>query len=170
MRAGTDLDSSTGEPSSQGRHLTRSSAASLTRPIANRRAIERANLSLPARLTWKDRRGSDCFASVITRNVGEFGVFVECSSPVSIALFRLVHFQVERDRRDVDGLPELLRHGRLLSAVYRIHPPTRAGGRQGLALRLLVDPRRHPRNGVVQVAPLEVVTAAASAEGTRATA
>ena len=145
-------------------------AAPLSRPTSNKRATQRVNLLLPARLTWKDQRGSDRFASVITRDVGEFGVFVECQSPVSITQFRLVQFQLERDGREVEGLPESLRHGRLLSAVYRIHPPTRLGGRQGLALRLLVDPRRRPQDGVIQGAPLELVSAAASAEGTRATA
>ena len=145
-------------------------AASSSRPTSNKRATERVNLLLPARLMWKDQRGSDRFASVITRDVGEFGVFVECQSPISITQFRLVQFQLERDGRNVEGLPESLRHGRLLSAVYRIHPPTRSGGRQGLALRLLVDPRRRRRDGVVQDAPLELVSAAASPEGTRATA
>ena len=88
-------------------------AAPLSRPTANKRATERVNLLLPARLTWKDQRGSDRFASVITRDVGEFGVFVECQSPISITQFRLVQFQLERDGRDVEGLPESLRHGRL---------------------------------------------------------
>lgn len=97
---------------------------------------------LPARLTWKDQRGSTRFASVVTRDVSELGVFVECTSPVSIPLFRLVQFQLERDVRDSDHLPASLRQGRLLSAVYRIEQPSRPGGRQGLALRLLVDPKR----------------------------
>jgi hypothetical protein len=61
---------------------------------------------------------------------------------VSIPLFRLVQFQLERDVRDGDRLPASLRQGRLLSAVYRIQQPSRPGGRQGLALRLLVDPKR----------------------------
>jgi hypothetical protein len=107
-----------------------------------RRTSERVNLTLPARLTWKDQRGTTRFASVVTRDISEFGVFVECPSPVSISRFRLVHFQLERDGREAAGLPEPVRQGRLLSAVYRVHAPTRSGGRQGLALRLMVDPRR----------------------------
>jgi hypothetical protein len=103
------------------------------------------NVMLPARLTWKDQRGSTRFASVITRDVSEFGVFVECQSPISITRFRLVQFQLERDVREMEGLPDSLRQGRLLSAVYRVHPPTRSGARQGLALRLMVDPRRRQR-------------------------
>ena len=76
--------------------------------------------------------------SVITRDVSDFGVFVECQAPISITKFRLVHFQLEREVRDIHGLPDSLRQGRLLSAVSRIQAPTRAGGRQGLALRLMV--------------------------------
>lgn len=114
----------------------------LSRQTLNRRVDERQTLALPARLTWKDQRGSTRFASVITRDVSEHGVFVECQSPIAITRFRLVQFQLERDVRHMEGIPESLRQGRLLSAVYRIVQPTRSGGRQGLALRLLVDPRR----------------------------
>lgn len=97
---------------------------------------------LPARLTWKDQRGAAKFASVVTRDVSEFGVFVESPTPLSIPLFRLVQFQLERDTREGDPLPDTFRQGRLLSAVYRVHQPSRLGGRQGLALRLMVDPKR----------------------------
>ena len=62
------------------------------------------------------------FATVMTRNVSELGVFVECQSAVSIPLYRLVQFQLERDVRESDELPESLRQGRILSAVYRIVP------------------------------------------------
>ncbi len=105
------------------------------------RAAERKAISLPARLTWKDQRGTTLFASVMTRNVSEFGVYVECPSPVSIALFRLVQFQLERDVRVADALPDSLRQGRILSAVYRVSPPSPSKP-QGLALRLMVDPKR----------------------------
>lgn len=106
------------------------------------RTAERRTVALPARLTWKDQRGTTRFAAVMTRNVSEFGVFVECQAPVSIPLFRLVQFQLERDIRDGDNLPESLRQGRVLSAVYRVHAP-KPGTPQGLALRLMVDPRRY---------------------------
>ena len=101
---------------------------------------ERRAVTLPARLTWKDQRGATRFASVVTRNVSELGVFVECQSAVSIPLYRLVQFQLERDVRDCEPLPASLR-GRVLSAVYRVTsaPST---GRQGIALRLMVDPKR----------------------------
>jgi hypothetical protein len=117
---------------------------------------------LPARLTWKDQRGAARFASVVTRDVSEFGVFVECQSPISITQFRLVQFQLERDVRDVDGIPDSLRQGRLLSAVYRVIAPTRSGGRQGLALRLMVDPRRRLPLETTQPTPLQLVAVAAA--------
>ncbi len=112
------------------------------RRSVDKRKSARTHVMLPARLTWKDQRGTARFASVMTRDISEYGVFVELQSPVSIGLFRLAQFQLERDARDASDLPESLRQGRLLAAVYRVHPPTRTGGRQGLALRLMVDPRR----------------------------
>jgi hypothetical protein len=110
--------------------------------LTNQRAAERLAVRLPGRLTWKDQRGATRFASVVTRNVSEFGVFVECQSAVSIPLYRLVQFQLETESRESDGLPASLRQGRLLSAVYRVSPATPSGSPQGLALRLMVDPKR----------------------------
>jgi hypothetical protein len=107
----------------------------------NKRTNERHAVALPARLTWKDQRGATRFAAVVARNVSEHGVYVECYSPVSIPLYRLVQFQLERDARDARTVPESLQHGRILSAVYRVSPPAPARP-QGLALRLMVDPRR----------------------------
>ena len=111
------------------------------RPADQKRGSERRNVTLPARLTWKDQRGTTRFATVIARNVSELGVYVECQSPVSIPLFRLVQFQLERDVREADALPGTLQQGRVLSAVYRVSPPSPAQP-QGLALRLMVDPRK----------------------------
>src|SRR5471030_1813650 len=111
------------------------------RTDANRRGTERRVVALPARLTWKDQRGTTRFATVLARNVSDFGVYVECQSPVSIPLFRLVQFQLERDVREAERIPDSLTQGRVLSAVYRISPAS-ASRPQGLALRLLVDPRR----------------------------
>ena len=111
---------------------------------STQRAAERIPVAIPARLTWKDQRGAMRFASVVARNVSEIGVYVECQSAVSIPLYRLVQFQIERDAPGTDRLPVTLRHGRVLSAVYRITPGTRAGAPQGLALRLMVEPKRRP--------------------------
>jgi hypothetical protein len=108
----------------------------------NQRTAERKPIRLAGRLTWKDQRGTTRFASVVTRNVSEYGVYVECQSSVSIPLYRLVQFQLESDVREVDAVPMSLRQGRLLSAVYRVAPATAQGGLQGFALRLMVDPKR----------------------------
>ena len=116
---------------------------------SDERTAERQSVALPARLTWKDQRGATRFASVVTRNISEYGVFVECRSIVSIPLFRLVQFQLEPDVRDADHVPDSLRQGRILSAVYRVSPPRPSGVPQGLALRLMVDPRR--RGAVQQI-------------------
>src|SRR5262249_49148501 len=111
------------------------------RPV-NKRSAERWSTALPARLTWKDQRGATRFASVVTRNISEYGVYVECRTVVSIPLFRLVQFQLETDAREADYIPDALRHGRILSAVYRVSPPRPSGAPMGFALRLMVDPRR----------------------------
>jgi hypothetical protein len=113
-----------------------------SRTDTDKRSTERRPVALPARLTWKDQRGATRFATVVMRNVSDYGVYVECQSPVSIPLFRLVQFQLERDARDADALPGSLQHGRVLSAVYRVSPGSTSRP-QGLALRLMVDPRRN---------------------------
>ena len=122
------------------KHIWTDSAAPKAKD-ANARGTERRTVTLPARLTWKDHRGTTRFATVVTRNVSDFGVYVECQSPVSIPLFRLVQFQLERDGRDPHTLPDTLPQGRVLSAVYRVSPPS-GSQPQGLALRLMVEPRR----------------------------
>jgi hypothetical protein len=116
--------------------------STLTRSTENQRTAERRSVALPARLTWKDQRGTTRFASAVTRDISEIGVFVELQSAVSIPLYRLVQFQLERDAYDIDRVPAGLRQGRVLSAVYRVTPANAAGRRQGLALRLMVDPKR----------------------------
>ena len=112
------------------------------RSVTTQRSAERYAVALPARLTWKDQRGASRFATVIARNVSEYGVYVECQSIVSIPLYRLVQIQLEREARESDVLPDALKQGRVLSAVYRVSAPTRAGKPQGIALRLMVDPKR----------------------------
>src|SRR5262245_3846933 len=112
------------------------------RAAANKRATDRRAMALPARLTWKDQHGTTRFASVVTRDVSEFGAYVECQTAVSIPLFRIVQFQLERDAREASGLPSSLRSGRILSAVYRVSPGSTSGRPQCLALRLMVEPRR----------------------------
>ena len=86
------------------------------------RSSERRAVSVPARLTWKDASGAVRFASVMTRDVSDAGVFVECETGAAIPLYRLVHLQVERSIRPADQLPMRLREGRVLSAVWRVAP------------------------------------------------
>jgi hypothetical protein len=98
---------------------------------------------VPGRLTWRDASGALRFVSVITRDVSDVDVFVECQVPASIPLYRLVHFQVERPSRETGELPAVLRGGKILSAVYRVGPyKSSTGTPQGYALRLLVEPAR----------------------------
>jgi hypothetical protein len=102
------------------------------------RVGDRYAVRLPARLTWRDRRGATHLVNAVTRNVSKQGVYVECSSDVSIPLYRLVLFQVVRPARHYDWLPESLRRGAILSAVYRVTLPKSSNEPGGLALRLMV--------------------------------
>ena len=102
---------------------------------------ERRAVVLPARVMWKDARGATRFASVRTRNISETGVFIECSEPVSLPLYRLVTFQLEREARNTDVIPAVLRRGKVLSAVYRLGKFQKTTGTpDGYGLRLLVEP------------------------------
>ena len=114
----------------------RTETTGLVPRIGNRRRI-----NLAGRLTWRDATGTLRFASVVTRDVSDVDVFVECQVPTSIPLYRLVHFQLERTARDAPDLPSTLQHGKVLSAVYRVGPyHASTGTPNGYALRLLVEP------------------------------
>jgi hypothetical protein len=116
------------------------------------RRAERRSLVLPGRVTWKDARGTTRFACVRTRNISESGIFIEWSESTSIPLFRLVTFQLERDARNVDGLPPALRAGKVLSAVYRAGAFQRSTGTpDGYGLRLLVEPSLMSRSSAERV-------------------
>ena len=107
-----------------------------------KRTSERRTIALAARLIWKDASGAVRFASVVTRDVSEAGVFVECDAGAAIPLFRLVHLQIERSTRGVETLPMRLREGRVLSAIWRVAPCRRSTGTpSGYALRFLVEPQ-----------------------------
>lgn len=112
----------------------------LTNQDADKRMAERRTVSLPARLTWKDTRGTMRFATGVTRNVSDFGVYIECHTPVSIPLYRVVQVQIDREGVASGAVPTALLRGRVLSAVYRVSPASMST-RQGFALRLMVDPR-----------------------------
>jgi hypothetical protein len=102
---------------------------------------ERRSIALPGRVMWKDSRGTTRFASVVTRNISDTGVFIEWRESTSIPMYRLVSFQIERDARNIDGLPPALRTGKVLSAVYRQAAYQKSTGTpQGYGLRLLIEP------------------------------
>jgi hypothetical protein len=106
-----------------------------------KRPAQRLAITVPARITWKDASGAVRFASVVTRNVSESGVFVECEAGAAIPLYRLVHLQLERNAGANTELPSRLREGRVLSAVWRVAPCRKSTGTpSGYALRFLVDP------------------------------
>jgi hypothetical protein len=102
---------------------------------------KRRAIALPARIAWTDHRGVNRFASVVTRDISDCGVFVECTTPLSIPLYRIVQFQLEATVRATADLPEALRQGRVFSAVYRVSPPSKSAP-AGLALRLMIEPKR----------------------------
>lgn len=116
----------------------------MARESGNQRLTTRQFLGVPGRLVWKDARGTTRFNSVVIRDVSETGAYVESVSGAAIPLYRLVSLQAERDI-DVEVLPACLRHGRILSAVYRVGPANRStGAPAGYGLRLLLEPRRRP--------------------------
>ena len=122
------------------------------RTNAGSRRSERRPLALQGRVTWKDARGTVRFASVVTRDVSETGVFIEWSESTAIPLYRLVTFQLERDARAADGLPMALRVGKVLSAVYRTGEFQKATGTpDGYGLRLLVEPSQVSRTSAERV-------------------
>lgn len=108
------------------------------------RKIERRQVALPARLTWKDASGAVRFTSVVMRNVSEAAVFVDAANCATIPLYRIVQIQLERSARDMEGVPVRLREGRVLSAVWRVGPcRSSTGTPAGYALRFLVDPNEN---------------------------
>ena len=118
---------------------------------AAQRSSDRIALNVPARITWKDASGAVRFASVTTRNVGNGGAFVECESGAAIPLHRLVHLQVEKSVSAMQ-LPEQLRDGRVLSAVWRVGPCRRSTGTpSGYALRFLVEPRTQAMQAATRI-------------------
>lgn len=124
--------------------MIRTAISSRTQTAEKRSRIgQRRKLRVPGRLTWRDATGTLRFVSVVTSDVSDVDAFVECQVPASIPLYRLVHFQIERDARQNAELPAALRGGKVLSAVYRVGPYRAATGTpHGYALRLLVEPSR----------------------------
>jgi len=113
-----------------------------------KRAGDRHRVSVPGQIVWKDARGTTKMASVVTRDVSEHGVSVDCQSGIAIPLYRLVYFQIDRDARSRTDLPAILRKSSVLSAIFRAGPVSDAtGAPTDYALRLLVEPARQQAGG-----------------------
>jgi len=113
----------------------------------DQRTSPRRTVKVPGQLVWKDSRGSTRLARIMTRDVSDLGVAVDCLDGTPIPLYRLVYVQIDRTAREGGGeLPELLRRPAVLSAVYRVGPSQQSTGTPGTyALRLLVEPERSAR-------------------------
>ena len=114
-----------------------------TQARSDKRAFERRPLRVPGQIVWKDAKGTTRMAAVMTRDVSEHGVRVECQGGTAIPLYRLVYFQLERPARERTDPPAALKKSNVLSAVFRVGPASQATGAPGeYALRLLVEPSR----------------------------
>ena len=112
-------------------------------PRSDKRSSERHKLAVTGQVVWKDARGNTKLASVVTRDVSDHGVLVECAGGAAIPLYRLVYFQVDREFRHRPDLPEALRKPNVLSAIFRVGGDCRVtGAPTEYALRLLVEPAR----------------------------
>ena len=94
-------------------------------PRADKRISERRAVAVPGQIVWKDARGTTRMASVVTRDVSEHGVSVECLSGEAIPLYRLVYFQIDREARNRPDLPAALRKSNVLSAITTSAPSAR---------------------------------------------
>jgi hypothetical protein len=112
-------------------------------PRGEKRTSERRSLSVPGQIVWKDARGNTKLTEVVTRDVSEHGVAVECLNGAAIPLYRLVYFQVARDARQSADLPAALKKPNVLSAIFRVGEDNqKTGAPAEYALRLLVEPAR----------------------------
>ena len=127
------------------------------------RVAERQAVQVSGQIVWKDARGTTRLSRVVTRNVSETGVAVDCVSGSPIPMYRLVYFQVDRSDRNHAALPEPLRRQAVLAAVYRVSPcREETGVPAGYALRLLVEPQTVSA-AIEHEAPVEAVGCAATA-------
>lgn len=107
------------------------------------RSSERRALAVPGQIVWKDARGTTRMASVVTRDVSDYGVSVECPQGPAIPLYRMVYFQVDSSARGRAELPPALRKSNVLSAIFRVGECSqRTGAPTEYALRLLIEPDR----------------------------
>ena len=108
---------------------------------SEKRTADRRRIAVPGQIVWKDAKGTTRMAAVVTRDVSDHGVSVDCLG--GIPLFRLVYFQVDREARTRMDLPSALRKSSVLSAIFRVGPCRQATGAPSeYALRILVEPER----------------------------
>src|SRR5258706_15199354 len=116
IQNGTHNLSPTGGPT-----VIRTATASLPVSTENKPRIgERRKVRVPGRLTWRDSSGTLRFVSVVTCDVSDLDVFVECQVPASIPLYRLVPFHIQRGATDSRRLPGSPPTRQGLSALYRV--------------------------------------------------
>ena len=109
-------------------------------------------MTLPGQIVWKDARGTTRMAPVVTRDIGDYGVSVDCLGGIPIPQYRLVYFQIDRDARNRPELPAALRKPSVLSAVFRVGPCQQStGAPSDYALRLMVEPERSARTAAPSV-------------------
>jgi hypothetical protein len=103
---------------------------------------ERRPVQVSGQIVWKDARGTTRLSRVVTKDVSESGVAVDCINGTPIPLYRLVYFQVDRSERNNLALPEALRRNAVLAAVFRVGDTNGAtGAPSSYALRLLIEPQ-----------------------------
>ncbi len=106
-----------------------------------RRKAERRQIAIPGQIVWRDARGTTRTASVVTRDVSEIGVRIECLQGQAIPAFRIVYLQLDRVLRERADLPSALKKPNVLSAVFRVGECSpRTGAPSEYALRLLEEP------------------------------
>lgn len=109
---------------------------------SEKRGAERRRMQVPGQIVWKDHRGQTQMASIVTRDVSEYGVSFECRTSLTVPLYRLVYFQVDRHMRHHPELPANLRKQNVLSAIFRVGQASdKTGTPTEYALRLLVEPK-----------------------------
>lgn len=111
-----------------------------------KRAVERKPLAVPGQIIWKDAKGTTRMAAVVTRDISDRGVSVQCLQGPAIPLYRMVFFQLDSSVRSRADLPPVLRKSTILSAIFRVgHCSQQTGAPTEYALRLLVEPERKPK-------------------------
>ena len=109
---------------------------------SDRRSSDRRRLEVPAQIVWKDGRGQTRMVPVMTQDVSEYGVKIECRTGVAIPLYRLVYFQVDKPVRSRADVPDTLRKQSVLSAIFRVGAASdMTGAPTEYALRLMVEPQ-----------------------------